>query len=114
MIGDNSRFTQTREDLNKSLAECLGRPIAASPQTTSDARQEQRRAFVSVWLYIFFLLIFASASLYSAWSGFGPNDWGWFWIAAVFSFLPSALLFFASLCSAWRKHHPEPETSDAS
>ena len=74
----------------------------------------QRRALVSAWLYSFFLLIFASASLYSTWSGFGPNDWGWFWTAAVLSFLLSALLFFASAYSAWRKHHPKPATSDAS
>jgi hypothetical protein len=114
MIGDNSRFTQSREDLTKALAECLGRPIVASPQTTSDARQEQRRAFVALWLYSFFLLIFASASLYSAWSGFGSSDWGWFWIAAVLPFLLSALLFCASAYSAWRRHHPKPETSDAS
>ena len=92
MIGDISLFSQSREELNKALAVCVGQPVEMPAQTICDERRELRRAAGFVWLYSFLLLIFAIASFYSAWDGFGSSDWGWYWVAAVLAFFFSALL----------------------
>jgi hypothetical protein len=113
MIGDSTMNRPFRDELHKALVACLGQPVATPPRTATSDRNAQRKALAILWLFFVALWTFALASLYSAWLGFGPDDWWWFWVPTGVSLLFGDLHFISALYTIWRVHHPGRSTTEA-